>query len=196
MTLSILAGVASIFAVFLRQIASSAAASAKYALRKALYVEITVSQTEDARLYKALVRWMHERGMLDRVNRYKAVSTTLREGGGGGDRGGGGKGGGRGGGGGGGSGGGSNAPPSSFHSTSAIELLPSAAVDTHRFTYKGSWCWAEIGGGGGEVGAGGGGGGLAMIGSLRTGAARRLARQAARKEAYITLSALGFGGGG
>mmetsp|Transcript_68007 Transcript_68007/g.127440 ORF Transcript_68007/g.127440 Transcript_68007/m.127440 type:complete len:196 (-) Transcript_68007:1802-2389(-) len=99
MTLSILAGVASIFAVFLRQIASSAAASAKYALRKALYVEITVSQTEDARLYKALVRWMHERGMLDRVNRYKAVSTTLREGGGGGDRGGGGKGGGRGGGG-------------------------------------------------------------------------------------------------
>jgi len=92
-------------------------------------------------------------GMLDRVNRYKAVSTTMRDsmaegkrsssstsssssprsstssiGGSAQQQ------------------GGRTLTPSSFHATSSIELVPSAALETHRFTYKGSWLWAKIGG--------------------------------------------------
>jgi hypothetical protein len=207
-TLSLLAGLASLVAVFLRRTADSAVASASSALRKALYVEITVVEADDARLYKALVRWLTERGMLDRVNRYKAVSTALRDASTEGKRGS--------------SSGGSGvgthrhveplrsptitpaavnvAPFASFHATSSIELLPSATLETHRFTFKGSWAWAKIGGGTAEDDAAVG---LTMIGSLRSGVAARLARRTAKRNAqspYICLSALQghtrSGGGG
>ena len=159
-----------------------------HSLAQVLYVEVTVSEKDDARLYKALVRWLTERGHLASVNRYKAVSTTLRElREASGDGGGGGKGGGKGGGGGRRA---ARAAPTSFHATSAIELLPAAAVETHRFTFRGSWCWAAVGGGGGEEAEGGG---LALIGSMRSGPAKKLARAAARRNSaspWITLTAL------
>ena len=68
-TLSILAGAASILAVVLRQAATSAASTAKQAIHRALYVEVTVSEKDDPKLYKAMVRWLGERGMLDRIPR-------------------------------------------------------------------------------------------------------------------------------
>jgi hypothetical protein len=91
--------------------------------------------------------------MLDHVNRYKAVSTTMRDALAEGKRGNNSSGStsspsGSSGGGGGSmqQRGGRSLTPSSFHATSCIELVPSAALETHRFTYKGSWMWAKIGG--------------------------------------------------
>ncbi|EGB10248.1 hypothetical protein AURANDRAFT_62882 [Aureococcus anophagefferens] len=149
---------ASVAAVGLRSLAAWCSSEVRARFRRRLFASVEVSETEDPRLFKALVRWLERRRVLASSGSFRAVAAEPR------------------------ASGKPNGPraPASFRPRDDVCLLPLfGELESARFAFGGATLWVTLEGGGSLSGTDASNL-RALIGDMRASPARRAARATAR----------------
>ena len=149
---------ASVAAVGLRSLAAWCSSEVRARFRRRVFASVEVSETEDPRLFKALVRWLERRRVLASSGSFRAVAAEPR------------------------ASGKPNGPraPASFRPRDDVCLLPLfGELESARFAFGGATLWVTLEGGGSLSGTDASNL-RALIGDMRPSPARRAARAAAR----------------
>ncbi|KAH8091580.1 hypothetical protein JL720_5890 [Aureococcus anophagefferens] len=145
-------------AVGLRSLAAWCSSEVRARFRRRLFASVEVSETEDPRLFKALVRWLERRRVLASSGSFRAVAAEPR------------------------ASGKPNGPraPASFRPRDDVCLLPLfGELESARFAFGGATLWVTLEGGGSLSGTDASNL-RALIGDMRPSPARRAARATAR----------------